>query len=47
MRSLLLAGATLLAFATFMILQSSAAGAATCANGVSARAARVPVARWW
>lgn len=34
MRSLLLAGATLLAFATFMILQSSTAGAATCANGV-------------
>ena len=34
MRSLLLAGATLLAFATFMTVQSSTASAAVCANGV-------------
>jgi hypothetical protein len=34
MRSLLYAGATLLAFAAFMILQSGAASAAVCANGV-------------
>jgi hypothetical protein len=34
MRTLLLAGAALLAFAAFLILQSSTAGAAVCANGV-------------
>ena len=34
MRPLLLAGATLLAFAAFMTLQSGAASAAVCANGV-------------
>jgi hypothetical protein len=34
MRSLHLAGLTLLAFAAFMILQSATASAAVCANGV-------------
>ena len=34
MRSLLLAVATLLAFAAFMILQSGTAEAVVCANGV-------------
>jgi hypothetical protein len=34
MRSLLLAGATLLAFSAFMTFQSSTASAAVCANGV-------------
>ena len=34
MRTLLHAGATLLALAAFMMLQSSAASAAVCANGV-------------
>ena len=34
MRSLLYAGATLLAFAAFMIFQSGTAGAAVCADGV-------------
>jgi hypothetical protein len=34
MRSLLLAGATLLAFATLLILQSSTASAVVCARGV-------------
>jgi hypothetical protein len=34
MRSLLYAGATLLAFVAFMIFQSGPAGAAVCANGV-------------
>ena len=35
MRSLLLAGATLLAFAAFMTFQSSTANAVVCAHGVS------------
>lgn len=34
MRSLLFAGATLLAFAAFMILQSGTASAVVCARGV-------------
>ncbi|WP_298255903.1 hypothetical protein [Bradyrhizobium sp.] len=34
MRSVLFASATLLAFAAFMILQSSTAGAVVCARGV-------------
>jgi hypothetical protein len=34
MRSLLYAGATLLAFVAFMIFQSGTASAAVCANGV-------------
>jgi hypothetical protein len=34
MRSLLFASATLLAFAAFMVLQSSTAGAVVCARGI-------------